>query len=107
VTIGASIECPIVNDILAGLPPSETTSPCAARFAGTSQQIEIVTTTLEKLKAAMHRLYGPPIPHDVDVFGRRNILIGPIRDHLMVELVDRGAARRQRPVLRVGDRAIR
>ena len=53
-------------------------------------QIEIVTTNLEKLKAAMHRLYGPPVTHDVDVFSRRNILIGPIRDHLVVELVDRG-----------------
>ena len=53
-------------------------------------QIEIVTSTLDKLKAAMHRLYGPPITHDVDVFGRRNILIGPVRDHLVVELVDRG-----------------
>jgi hypothetical protein len=53
-------------------------------------QIEIVTTTLAKLKAALHRLYGPPIDHDVDVFGRRNILIGPIRDHLVVELVERG-----------------
>lgn len=53
-------------------------------------QIEIVTSMLEKLKAAMDRLYGPPVEHDVDVFGRRNILIGPIRDHLVVELVDRG-----------------
>jgi hypothetical protein len=53
-------------------------------------QIEVVTTTTEKLKAAMQRLYGPPIQHEVDVFGRRNILIGPIRDHLVVELVDRG-----------------
>ena len=53
-------------------------------------QIEIVTTMLDKLKAAIHRLYGPPIAHEVDVFGRRNILIGPVRDHLVVELVDRG-----------------
>jgi hypothetical protein len=53
-------------------------------------QIEIVTSTLDKLKAAMHRLYGPPIDNDVDVFARRNILIGPIRDHLVVDLVDRG-----------------
>ena len=53
-------------------------------------QIEIVTATLEKLKAALHRLYGPPLAHDVDVFGRKNILIGPIRDHLVVELVERG-----------------
>lgn len=53
-------------------------------------QIEVVTTTAAKLEAAMHRLYGPPVSHDVDVFSRRNILIGPIRDHLVVELVDRG-----------------
>ena len=53
-------------------------------------QIEIVTTATEKLKAAMHRLYGPPSVHEVDVFGRRNILVGPIRDHLVVELVERG-----------------
>ena len=53
-------------------------------------QIEIVTTTTEKLKGAMQRLYGPPIAHEVDVFGRRNILIGPIRDHLVVDLVERG-----------------
>ena len=53
-------------------------------------QVEIVTTTTKKLEAAMRRLYGPPVWHDVDVFGRRNILIGPVRDHLVVELVDRG-----------------
>ena len=53
-------------------------------------QIEIVTTTLDQLKAAIRRLYGPPIAHEVDVFRRRNILIGPIRDHLVVDLVDRG-----------------
>lgn len=53
-------------------------------------QIEVVTTTAAKLEAAMHRLYGPPVSHDVDVFGRRNILIGPIRDHLVVELVNQG-----------------
>ena len=53
-------------------------------------QIEIVTTTADKLKAAMHRLYGPPLADEVDVFGRRNILIGPIRDHLVAELVERG-----------------
>lgn len=55
-----------------------------------NMQIEIVTTTLDKLKAAMHRLYGPPVAHEIDVFGRRNILLGPIRDHLVIELVDRG-----------------
>ena len=53
-------------------------------------QIEIVTSTIEKLKGAMHRLYGPSMAHEVDVFGRRNILVGPIRDHLVVELVELG-----------------
>lgn len=53
-------------------------------------QVEIVTTTAEKLTAAMDRLYGPPSAHEVDVFGHRNILIGPVRDHLVVELVERG-----------------
>jgi hypothetical protein len=49
-----------------------------------------VTTTTEKLKAGMRRLYGPPLAHEVDVFAQRNILIGPVRDHLVVELVERG-----------------
>jgi hypothetical protein len=53
-------------------------------------QIEIVTSTIEKLKGAMHRLYDTSRAHDVDVFGRRNVLIGPIRDHLVVELVEVG-----------------
>jgi len=52
--------------------------------------IEIVTTTTARLKAAMARLYGPPIPPDVNVFRHSNILIGPIRDHLVADLVGRG-----------------
>lgn len=52
-------------------------------------QIEVVTSTSDRLRAALQRLYGPPAPHDVDAFGRRNILIGPIRDHLVVELANR------------------
>jgi len=52
--------------------------------------IEIVTTTTDKLKAAMARLYGPPVPPDVNVFRRSNILIGPIRDHLVADLVTKG-----------------
>ena len=52
--------------------------------------IEIVTTTTEKLRAAMARLYGPPIPPDVNVFRRSNILIGPIRDHVVGDLVAKG-----------------
>jgi type IV pilus assembly protein PilB len=53
-------------------------------------QIEVVTSTAAKLEAAMHRLYGPAAARDVDVFSRRNLLIGPIRDHLVVELAERG-----------------
>lgn len=53
-------------------------------------QIEIVTSTTAKIEAAAHRLYGPPASQEVDVFGRRNILVGPVRDHLVVELADRG-----------------
>jgi Type II secretion system (T2SS), protein E, N-terminal domain len=52
-------------------------------------QIEIVTTTTARLMAAMKRLYGPPIPPDVDLFARRNILLGPIRDFVVAELAAR------------------
>ena len=53
-------------------------------------QIELVTSTAAKLEAAMHRLYGPGAARNVDVVTRRNILIGPIRDHLVVDLAERG-----------------
>jgi len=52
--------------------------------------IETVTTLIRKLKDAIARLYGPPVPPDVDVFRLRNILIGPIRDQLVAELVTKG-----------------
>jgi len=52
--------------------------------------IETVTTLIRKLKGAIARLYGPPMPPDVDAFRVRNILIGPIRDQLVVELVGKG-----------------
>jgi hypothetical protein len=55
-----------------------------------SLHIEIVTTAPEKLKAAMARLYGPLVSPDVNVFSRRNILIGPVRDHLVAELAEKG-----------------
>jgi type IV pilus assembly protein PilB len=48
--------------------------------------IEVVTTTTAKLKAAMARLYGSGEPPDVDVFARRSIVIGAIRDHVVAEL---------------------
>ena len=53
-------------------------------------QIEIVTTTSDKLKAAIARLYGPPQPPNVNVFSRRNILIGPIRDPFVADLAAKG-----------------
>src|SRR5687767_6404926 len=53
-------------------------------------QIEVVMTTMEKLQAAIRRLYEARVPADVDVFARRNILIGPLRDHLVAELAERG-----------------
>jgi len=52
--------------------------------------VEIVTTTTPKLKAAMSRLYGPPVAPDVNVFRRANVLLGPIRDHLVADLVSKG-----------------
>jgi type II secretion system (T2SS) protein E len=58
--------------------------------AGLGVHIEIVMTTPDKLKTAMKRLYGPPQAPHVDVFRQRNILIGPIRDHVVAELVAKG-----------------
>lgn len=52
-------------------------------------QIEVVTTTTAKLTAAMKRLYGPQVPPEVDLFGRRNILMGPIRDFFVADLAAR------------------
>lgn len=52
-------------------------------------QIEVVTASAQKLKAALGRLYGPTAAGDVDVFGRRNILIGPVRDPAVAELAAR------------------
>jgi hypothetical protein len=50
-------------------------------------QLETVTTTTEKLGAALHRLYGSPVPPDGPVVSGCNILIGPIRDHVVAELI--------------------
>ena len=55
-------------------------------------QVEVVTTTMAKLMAAMKRLYGPPLAPDVDPFARRNILVGPIRDFVVAELAGRALA---------------
>jgi hypothetical protein len=51
--------------------------------------VEVVTTILEKLKAALARLYGPSAPPEVDVFARRRLVIGAIRDHVVAELAGR------------------
>jgi Type II secretion system (T2SS), protein E, N-terminal domain len=51
-------------------------------------QVEIVTTTTAKLMAAIKRLYGPPLP-PMDLFARRNILMGPVRDFVVAELASR------------------
>jgi len=58
--------------------------------AGLGLHIETVTATTQKLKAAMARLYGPPVAPDVNVFRRANILVGPVRDHLVADLVAQG-----------------
>lgn len=57
---------------------------------GLGLHIETVMATPDKLKTAMSRLYGPPLAPHVDVFRQRNILIGPIRDQLVAELVTKG-----------------
>jgi hypothetical protein len=58
--------------------------------AGLGLHVETVMATPNKLKQAMSRLYGPPEATHVDVFRQRNILIGPIRDTLVAELVPKG-----------------
>jgi hypothetical protein len=58
--------------------------------AGLGLHVETVMATPDKLKQAMARLYGPPLAPHVDVFRQRNILIGPIRDTLVAELVPKG-----------------
>jgi len=50
--------------------------------------VETVTTTTDKLQAALGRLYGPPMPRD-DVPRDRNILIGPVRDPFVIELASK------------------
>jgi hypothetical protein len=57
---------------------------------GLGLNVETVMATPDKLKTAMSRLYGPPLAPHVDVFRQRNILIGPIRDQLVAELVSKG-----------------
>jgi hypothetical protein len=58
--------------------------------SGLGLHVETVMATPDKLKQAMSRLYGPPLASHVDVFRQRNILIGPIRDTLVAELVPKG-----------------
>jgi hypothetical protein len=50
-------------------------------------QIEAVTTVTEKLDAAMHRLYASPGSPWTPPLSGGNVIIGPIRDHAVAELV--------------------
>ena len=58
--------------------------------AGLGLRLETVMSTPDKLKAAMSRLYGRPQAPHVDVFRQRNILIGPVRDQVVADLVSKG-----------------
>ncbi len=80
-----------VDDILvlATDDPSRT-EMIEALQSGLGVHVETVMATPDKLKAAMARLYGPPMAPHVDVFRQRNILIGPLRDQHVADLVPRG-----------------
>jgi hypothetical protein len=52
-------------------------------------EIEVVTAMREKISHALERLYGKAGRKSVNVFGSRNILVGPIRDPLVAELAAR------------------
>jgi len=50
-------------------------------------QIEAVTTVTEKLEAAMHRLYASARSPEMRHISSGNIIIGPVRDHAVAELI--------------------
>ena len=52
-------------------------------------QVEVVTTTVAKLMAAIKRLYGPAQMPEINPWARRNILVGPVRDFVVAELAAR------------------
>jgi MshEN domain len=54
-------------------------------------QIEVVTTLTEKLAAAMHRLYSSAGSPEMRPISGGNIIIGPIRDPAVAELVVRAS----------------
>jgi hypothetical protein len=80
-----------VDDVLVvAVDDPSRTEMIEALQSGLGVHVETVMATPDKLKSAMARLYGPPVPAHVDVFRQRNILIGPIRDQHVAELVPRG-----------------
>jgi len=54
-------------------------------------QIEVVTTVTEKLEAAMHRLYSSTGSPEMRAISGGNIIIGPVRDPAVAELVVRAS----------------
>jgi len=50
-------------------------------------QIEAVTTVTEKLEAAMHRLYASARSPEMRHISSDNIIIGPVRDHAVADLI--------------------
>jgi len=54
-------------------------------------QIEAVTTVTEKLEAAMHRLYASARSPEMRHLSGDDIIIGPVRDHAVAELIRQGA----------------
>jgi hypothetical protein len=50
-------------------------------------QVETVTTVTAKLQAAIHRLYRSSKSLDVRPLNGRDLIIGPIRDHAVAELI--------------------
>jgi hypothetical protein len=80
-----------VDDVLVvAMDDPSRTEMIEALQSGLGMRVETVMSTPDKLKAAMARLYGAPAAPHVDVFRQRNILIGPIRDHHVADLVPRG-----------------
>jgi len=52
--------------------------------------VEIVMAAAEQIRAAIRRLYDPTPTPDVNPHRRQNILIGPLRDRVVADLVDKG-----------------
>jgi hypothetical protein len=60
-------------------------------------QLELVTAMTASIDHAIDRLYRHPVRHDPNVFARRNVLIGPIRDAVVADLAERALSVRILP----------